>query len=30
VYAGLGLLSDLLLRVLERKALAWRRGLKAT
>lgn len=30
VYAGLGLLSDLLLRMLERKALAWRRGLQAT
>jgi sulfonate transport system permease protein len=30
VYAGLGLLSDLLLRMLERRALAWRRGLKAT
>jgi sulfonate transport system permease protein len=30
VYAGLGLLSDLLLRTGERRALAWRRGLKAT
>ena len=29
VYAGLGLLSDVLLRALERRALAWRRGLKA-
>lgn len=29
VYAGLGLLSDLLLRMAERRALAWRRGLKA-
>ncbi|GLZ01957.1 ABC transporter permease [Actinoplanes sp. NBRC 103695] len=30
VYATLGLLSDVLLRVLERRALAWRQGLKAT
>ena len=30
VYAGLGLLSDLLLRAAERRALAWRRGLKAS
>jgi sulfonate transport system permease protein len=30
VYAGLGLLSDLLLRVVERRALGWRRGLAAT
>ncbi|MCO8275895.1 ABC transporter permease [Actinoplanes sp. TRM 88003] len=30
VYAGLGLLSDLLLRILERRTLAWRRGLQAT
>jgi sulfonate transport system permease protein len=29
VYAALGLLSDLLLRVLERRALSWRRGLQA-
>jgi sulfonate transport system permease protein len=29
VYAGLGLLSDLALRIAERRALAWRRGLKA-
>jgi sulfonate transport system permease protein len=29
VYAGLGLLSDLLLRAVERRALAWRRGLVA-
>jgi sulfonate transport system permease protein len=29
VYAALGLLSDVLLRILERRALAWRRGLKA-
>ena len=29
VYAALGLLSDLLLRMAERRALAWRRGLKA-
>jgi sulfonate transport system permease protein len=29
VYALLGLLSDLLLRVLERRALTWRRGLRA-
>jgi sulfonate transport system permease protein len=29
VYAGLGLLSDVLLRVVERRTLAWRRGLKA-
>ena len=29
VYAALGLLSDLLLRTLERRALAWRRGLRA-
>ncbi|BCJ49296.1 ABC transporter permease [Actinoplanes sp. NBRC 14428] len=29
VYAGLGLLSDLLLRALERRALQWRRGLRA-
>jgi sulfonate transport system permease protein len=30
VYAALGLLSDLLLRALERRALQWRRGLKAS
>jgi sulfonate transport system permease protein len=30
VYAGLGLLSDVLLRAAERRALAWRRGLRAT
>ncbi|MFA1542739.1 ABC transporter permease [Actinomadura monticuli] len=30
VYATLGLLSDLVLRVLERRLLAWRRGLRAT
>ncbi|WP_249713996.1 ABC transporter permease subunit [Rhizomonospora bruguierae] len=30
VYALLGLASDLLLRVAERRALAWRRGLRAT
>ncbi|MET0416461.1 MAG: ABC transporter permease, partial [Actinoplanes sp.] len=30
VYALLGLLSDVLLRTVERRALAWRRGLKAT
>jgi sulfonate transport system permease protein len=30
VYAGLGLLSDLLLRALERRALQWRRGLRAS
>ncbi|MET0424152.1 MAG: ABC transporter permease [Actinoplanes sp.] len=30
VYAGLGLLSDLLLRAVERRALSWRRGLRAT
>jgi sulfonate transport system permease protein len=30
VYAALGLLSDLLLRVLERRALQWRRGLRAS
>jgi sulfonate transport system permease protein len=30
VYAGLGLLSDLLLRVVERRALTWRRGLRAS
>jgi len=30
VYALLGLLSDLLLRAVERRALAWRRGLRAT
>ncbi|MCA2214188.1 ABC transporter permease [Jidongwangia harbinensis] len=29
VYAGLGLLSDLLLRIAERRALGWRRGLRA-
>jgi sulfonate transport system permease protein len=29
VYAALGLLSDLLLRIAERRALVWRRGLKA-
>jgi sulfonate transport system permease protein len=29
VYAALGLLSDLLLRAAERRALAWRRGLRA-
>jgi sulfonate transport system permease protein len=29
VYAALGLLSDLLLRAVERRALAWRRGLRA-
>ena len=29
VYAALGLLSDLLLRALERRALQWRRGLRA-
>jgi len=29
VYATLGLLSDLLLRAVERRALAWRRGLRA-
>ena len=29
VYAALGLLSDLLLRIAERRALAWRRGLRA-
>jgi sulfonate transport system permease protein len=27
VYAALGLLTDALVRLLERKALAWRRGL---
>ncbi|MDI1463396.1 ABC transporter permease [Catellatospora sp. KI3] len=30
IYALLGLLSDLLLRLAERRALTWRRGLKAT
>jgi sulfonate transport system permease protein len=30
VYAALGLLSDLLLRVLERRTLVWRRGLRAS
>jgi sulfonate transport system permease protein len=30
IYALLGLLSDLVLRLLERRTLAWRRGLKAT
>jgi sulfonate transport system permease protein len=30
VYAALGLLSDVLLRALERRTLAWRRGLKAS
>jgi sulfonate transport system permease protein len=30
VYAALGLLSDLLLRVLERRTLLWRRGLRAS
>ena len=30
VYGALGLLSDLLVRVLERRALAWRRGLVAS
>jgi sulfonate transport system permease protein len=30
VYAALGLLSDVLLRTLEKRALAWRRGLQAT
>jgi sulfonate transport system permease protein len=30
VYAGLGLLSDLLLRAAERRTLTWRRGLRAT
>lgn len=30
VYALLGLLSDLLLRIAERRTLSWRRGLKAT
>lgn len=30
VYAALGLLSDLLLRIAERRTLAWRRGLKAS
>jgi sulfonate transport system permease protein len=30
VYAGLGLLSDLLLRAVERRTLGWRRGLAAT
>jgi sulfonate transport system permease protein len=30
VYAALGLLSDLLLRAMERRALAWRRGLRAS
>jgi sulfonate transport system permease protein len=30
VYAALGLLSDLLLRMAERRTLAWRRGLKAS
>jgi sulfonate transport system permease protein len=30
VYAALGLLSDLLLRIAERRALQWRRGLQAT
>ena len=29
VYAALGLLSDLLLRAMERRALGWRRGLRA-
>jgi sulfonate transport system permease protein len=29
VYAGLGLLSDLLLRAIERRTLGWRRGLEA-
>jgi sulfonate transport system permease protein len=29
VYALLGLLSDLLLRIAERRTLQWRRGLKA-
>jgi len=30
VYAALGLLSDVLLRVVERRSLSWRRGLQAT
>ncbi|GAB2570531.1 ABC transporter permease [Paractinoplanes abujensis] len=30
VYAGLGLLSDLLLRIAERRVLSWRRGLQAS
>jgi sulfonate transport system permease protein len=30
VYALLGLGSDLVLRVLERRSLTWRRGLRAT
>ncbi|MEV4282564.1 ABC transporter permease [Actinoplanes xinjiangensis] len=30
VYAGLGLLSDTLIRIAERRTLAWRRGLQAT
>jgi sulfonate transport system permease protein len=30
VYAALGLLSDLLLRAVERRTLAWRRGLRAS
>ncbi|MFB4307054.1 ABC transporter permease [Actinomadura sp. GTD37] len=30
VYAALGLLSDLVLRILERRLLGWRRGLRAT
>ena len=30
IYALLGLLSDLLLRLAERRALTWRRGLKAS
>jgi sulfonate transport system permease protein len=30
VYAGLGLLSDLLLRMWERRALTWRQGLRAS
>ncbi|GAA4465067.1 ABC transporter permease subunit [Phytohabitans houttuyneae] len=30
IYALLGLLSDLILRIAERKALTWRRGLRAT
>jgi sulfonate transport system permease protein len=30
IYALLGLLSDLILRIAERRALTWRRGLRAT
>ncbi|HWS39249.1 MAG TPA: ABC transporter permease subunit [Actinoplanes sp.] len=30
IYALLGLLSDVLIRILERRTLTWRRGLQAT